>query len=415
MKSIILNSFCFFLSLTLAQGQNCKFRKEKDDPFKKNQSKTIVVGVDYNYSQNDKFFFNLTQINCNYNIELKLMYGSKQNFYIQAGTAFTFKLENEELITLYTVGGCNPQFQNLGLKYPGRIPNPALGDSEYYWSTYWYPVVIVSKENMEKLAKSPLIVYKTEAFQAGKPYIEEVRNKFRNDIMEAASCMLSIYCVPSKTDENKDNNYSTGSNGNTANNSIKDGPFSEYDSNKKLVKSGNYKNGKKFGHFLVYKDTVAIEDCNYDENEKLTGKYIQSNADGKIRRISEYKNGKLNGIETTFEYGIKKCETNYVDDKKNGKQTCYSKSGAKIIEYNYLFGVENGKRLEFYPSGKIHFEDMYLNDKKTGKHVEYNENGQKLCEGEYLEEKKEGEWNFYDAKGKIIKKVKYLNGKEVVN
>lgn len=181
------------------------------------------------------------------------------------------------------------------------------------------------------------------------------------------------------------------------------GYYKLYDSYGFLLVERNYinniQNGKSTSYYGADEASLQYEKA---RNESL----------GKISGTFNYKNGKLDGLQTYFDYSregkrfIKKKET-----YENGIMIGF-------IEY-YSNGIEKkvlqiGNCYEKYESGKKLAE--YISDKDgklQGKYISWFELGSKMKEGEFVNDEKNGVWFEYNEDGSLKSKTEYNLGKRV--
>ena len=92
--------------------------------------------------------------------------------------------------------------------------------------------------------------------------------------------------------------------------------------------------------------------------------------------LGKIDKGLRQGLFTTwYSSGIKKSETNFVDNLKNGKQKNYDEEG--VLESVTIFkdDKEHGDYIAYFPSGKIETKIPMLNGKVSGDMLSYYENG----------------------------------------
>lgn len=102
-------------------------------------------------------------------------------------------------------------------------------------------------------------------------------------------------------------------------------------------------------------------------------------------------------------------ETEYIDGKKHGIQTCYDPDGNPVKITTY----ENNVRVyeETFYKGQLVSKTPYFNGKKEGICEQFY-NGHKITETQYSNGKKDGIEITYHSNGKIAKKSIYHNGKK---
>lgn len=152
-----------------------------------------------------------------------------------------------------------------------------------------------------------------------------------------------------------------------------DASSSEQISNKSvLTQEWNIKSGRLEGK--------SIESVDSDK-DRIIWNYREGKLDGMTETadsLKTYQNGKLNGPYKTFDSPSKKVllsEVNYVDDKKQGVEKKYYKSGNEESEIYYVDGNENGTYKAYYESGQLRDEGSYKDGKPTGSSRSYYENG----------------------------------------
>ena len=119
------------------------------------------------------------------------------------------------------------------------------------------------------------------------------------------------------------------------------------------------------------------------------------------KRIEWHENGQISE------------ETNYKDNKEDGKMASWYKDGQKAAEGNYKNDELNGKWISWYKDGQKAAEGNYKNGELDGKMASWYEDGQKCQEGKSINGKKEGKWTEWDENGKIIVQDNYKGGELV--
>ncbi len=217
----------------------------------------------------------------------------------------------------------------------------------------------------------------------------------------------------------------------------KDGCWSTYSTDGKLVRVENFKKGIRDG--IV----VEIDQRGYLVSEMY---YIDNLLEGTAKKyfygtnpasLIDYSQGKMNGKKKIYyenSAGKLMEESVYKDDLKNGPSNFFSISGDTVAEYNYvnnmLQGIqrtyfphhkimseqaysdnlENGVFKEYYETGKLKTEGAYAKGIMSGTWKEYDENGVLKSQGNYVNGLKEGKWQEFDAAGKVAKSTVYTKG-----
>lgn len=139
-----------------------------------------------------------------------------------------------------------------------------------------------------------------------------------------------------------------------------------------------YKNGQLDGPSIQFKrnerqDTLMLK--NY-ANGKLHGQQRTYFASGKVRKISTYSNGLLDGAMITLsENGGKESELNYKNGKKNGTWKYYYASGKMARTESWKDGKKDGEFKTIDERGQILNREQYLADVPVGKHESYYTDG----------------------------------------
>ncbi len=152
---------------------------------------------------------------------------------------------------------------------------------------------------------------------------------------------------------------------------------------------------------------------------------------GNVSEIfSKDKEGKKQGLKTTFLEGVKYCEEFYQDDVLSGTRKIFYPNGNIEVEERYVDGLldglvksyyEDGKLLltaeyskgtmsgivkSYYQDGQLKEEVTFVNNEENGPFKEYHSNGQLSWEGTYINGENEiGLIVQYDDKGGLLKKM----------
>ncbi len=131
------------------------------------------------------------------------------------------------------------------------------------------------------------------------------------------------------------------------------------------------------------------------------GAFTEYDPKGRILRSGEYSNGKLNGrwvqhfdagqqslfcgqIEKQYQ-GPFVSEVTFSEGKLHGAWVIRSASGRKIIQWRFDSGVRQGKSVWWYPNGVIRREVGYKNGQPDGELVEYNPDGKVRARFSFIE------------------------------
>ena len=105
------------------------------------------------------------------------------------------------------------------------------------------------------------------------------------------------------------------------------------------------------------------------------------------RKLTEYKAGKKNGIELSF------------DEK-----------GFLIAEGYFINGLKHGKFKTYHSFGKLASVIIYKNDNRDGTHSKYDKNGYLVEQIEYRNGQQNGAAKWFFSGGILAAHYEYLNG-----
>jgi antitoxin component YwqK of YwqJK toxin-antitoxin module len=203
-----------------------------------------------------------------------------------------------------------------------------------------------------------------------------------------------------------------------------------------VLSEGYRHNGIPEGTFIVYWDSgYPMTITNY-RNGKKNGIEMHVNAQGYTEEINNYKDELMDGPQRTYQIGTSfiseeayysdgkkhgpynkrygsgkpQEESHYNMDKRDGKTIWYYETGEKAAEYTYRNGAIDGEVSSYYKNGKVSEFGAYKNNEQVGVWKEFYENGGIKAEGKYEHGQKDGAWKQYDEKGKLVKTEKYDNG-----
>jgi antitoxin component YwqK of YwqJK toxin-antitoxin module len=175
----------------------------------------------------------------------------------------------------------------------------------------------------------------------------------------------------------------------------------------------NYKNGKLDGMQTYKIDGKAFLEIEYKDG--LThGRYLQHRSDklGTPRYEAEFKDGKLNGNIVEYEMNNNKRLDYYKEnDKLHGTLKEY-KNGILIRHSLYADDRQNGVCKSYYNSGHLYQVVEYKDGKANGKYTEYYKNGLKKIEQMYENGKIHGMRKEWTITGRLKRHSIYDNGNE---
>ena len=119
-------------------------------------------------------------------------------------------------------------------------------------------------------------------------------------------------------------------------------------------------------------------------NGQKTGTWITYYFDGRVKSISSYIAGKLDGVQINLnDKGHVELQAHYKDGQLDGTWTSYANGSRKSEERVYNMGKLDGISKYYDKRGKLQKEIGFKNDVQHGFFRQYDEQGNVLLEYEY--------------------------------
>jgi antitoxin component YwqK of YwqJK toxin-antitoxin module len=143
------------------------------------------------------------------------------------------------------------------------------------------------------------------------------------------------------------------------------------------------------------KDTPVKKLEKHAENNRLiesgqtldglkTGAWTSYYPDGRIKSISSYLAGKLDGVQIDFtDKGRVELQAFYIDGLLHGNWATYSNGSRKKEERAYNMGKMDGMNRHYSRTGKLQKVIGFKNDVQHGIFKQYDEDGNVILEYEY--------------------------------
>lgn len=175
---------------------------------------------------------------------------------------------------------------------------------------------------------------------------------------------------------------------------------------------GQVVNGKYEGEFRMVDKHYKPKGDLFFKNDKLNGKQIYYQDNGKILEETPFVDGKKTGVRTAyFENGAKSVMETYKDNAYDGPFTTYYPNGAINCEGSYTNDILNGSYNCRHMDGSKRLESTFVNDKLNGSHKMYNPSGDLISSFEYINGDLTGAgWEYLDGKA-LVSSGNYKNGK----
>ena len=193
-----------------------------------------------------------------------------------------------------------------------------------------------------------------------------------------------------------------------------------------LSSEGMMRDGKPDGYWKSYYENGKIKSEGNRKNYELDSIWKFYKENGRLILDAEYRNGKKNGVKTTY-LEKETIRENYRNDVKEGYARYYYPDGKLKMEVPFQNGLEWGFGKEYDPDGTIItlteykrgfvVDRMRINRKdkdnlKQGKWYTFYPNGNIHVEGTYKDDQKDGYFKEYAENGDLLSVEKYINGKK---
>ena len=223
------------------------------------------------------------------------------------------------------------------------------------------------EEHGEWTYRSNFGVYRTENYNEGSK-----EGKWVNTSRNYDGAVTSI------TTENYKNNEPFGA-------------WNEKTGDGKTVFTANYKDRKNYTKTEFFENGNTKLEMEYKNGVKTMEKKYYDN--GKLALVSKFNASGPIGIHQKFNNkGIKTRETSYKNGKIDGVDTLYDyDDGSKKLEQGYKMGIEDGVFKEYHSQGQLY------------------------TDGQKVKGQREGIWKYYGSNGKLIRERKFENNIEISN
>ena len=173
-------------------------------------------------------------------------------------------------------------------------------------------------------------------------------------------------------------------------NNKRTGTWKKYHSNKKILYTGQFKDGKEFGVFKFYDITTSrkpiILKTFYENSDSLFVQFYRLN--GNLKTEGVLNERKRVGI---WKYFYKNC--------------------AVLSQENYKNGLRQGEQFVFYSNGKITERSLFKNGLLDGTSSKYSSKGILIEEVVYKKGKENSLAKYFELSGAIKETGIYVEGK----
>lgn len=142
---------------------------------------------------------------------------------------------------------------------------------------------------------------------------------------------------------------------------------------------------------------------------------VERYENGEIKSICQMENGLKNGVERHYDKnGFLWLETHFKDGKKNGVETTfYFRNKGVYSSQSFVDGIANGDLIHYYDSGAVKTITPYLNGVANGNQQWFYEDGALMGEISYKNGLRDGEAIWFSENGDTKNTHQYRNGSRV--
>ena len=204
---------------------------------------------------------------------------------------------------------------------------------------------------------------------------------------------------------------------------LRDGYHKFYYPSGVMSSEGTMKDGKPDAYWKAYYENGKLKSEGNRKKFEIDSTWKFYNEEGKLILEVNYRNGKKNGMKTTF-LDKETVKENFINDIKEGYARHYFPDGMLKMEIPFVKGLEQGLAKEYAPDGsiitlieykkgfvveriKINRKDQ--NNLKQGRWYVFYQNGNVKQEGNYQDDKKNGYFKEFTESGDLISVNKYIN------
>lgn len=197
-----------------------------------------------------------------------------------------------------------------------------------------------------------------------------------------------------------------------------------YHPNGKIASEGTMRNGKPDGYWKTYDEYGNIRSEGNRKNFQLDSLWKFYDENGKLKLTITYKDGKKNGLRTTY-LEDRILVDSFADNVKNGYSKILFPDGKLKRITPFKNGLEEGVEKEYAHDGRLVMIAEYSNGflkhreymngldplgRKQGLWKEFYPDGKLKMAGTYRNGVKNGYFKYYDKEGNLVKIEKYIDG-----
>jgi antitoxin component YwqK of YwqJK toxin-antitoxin module len=134
-------------------------------------------------------------------------------------------------------------------------------------------------------------------------------------------------------------------------------------------------------------------------------------ANGKVSSLSQYRDGRVDGLQAGWhENGQKRIRVRMKDGKPDGLWTAWDENGSNVHEIRYKgsYSSFDATIFRWHENGQKAYQATYAKDRLV--ETSWHENGQQSSKKNYRNFQRDGTWTEWDQTGKILSEVHWKGG-----
>jgi antitoxin component YwqK of YwqJK toxin-antitoxin module len=161
-----------------------------------------------------------------------------------------------------------------------------------------------------------------------------------------------------------------------------EGSYKEFHPNGKPFIEGQFRKGRQEGEWNYYFDNGQLNRKATYKDGKPNGSWEIHRADGSLQAKRGFKDGMRDGEWITYDDTGKKpkSEEHYIAGERDGVWKTWYPNGQQSLEANFKNGKRQGTSVEFDDKGKKVLETEWADDKLNGKATRWFPDGRKVIQ-----------------------------------
>lgn len=159
---------------------------------------------------------------------------------------------------------------------------------------------------------------------------------------------------------------------------------------------------------------VLLKRFTIDENtQHKEGNYTEYDENGKLLEEATFKNDALDGIRKLYytDGNVQYIET-YQQGQYHGEYQAFHENGEVQLKGTYQENEMEGEWVAYYSNGQVKERVTFKENNENGPFIEYYESGNLKAEGSYLDgDNEDGLLQLYNEQGELERKMECIKGR----